>query len=99
MTLLHGIISPLYVPASQLRPPSMVLWHQRAPVLQWQASAALLDTDGFYATGDVVQQESPTRMVWVDRKKNVLKLAQGEFVSLGRLEADYKGNSSLIHQV
>lgn len=63
-----------------------------------QASAALLDADGFYATGDVVQQESPTRVVWVDRKKNVLKLAQGEFVSLGRLEADYKGNSSLIHQ-
>ena len=49
-------------------------------------------------TGDVVQQESPTRVVWIDRKKNVLKLSQGEFVSLGRLEAVYKGGSSLIHQ-
>ena len=67
-------------------------------VLPAQATAALFTEDGFYATGDVVQQESPTRVVWIDRKKNVLKLAQGEFVSLGRLEADYKGGSSLIQQ-
>jgi hypothetical protein len=49
-------------------------------------------------TGDVVQQETPNRVVWIDRKKNVLKLSQGEFVSLGRLEAVYKGGSALIHQ-
>ena len=63
-----------------------------------QESAQLFDEDGFYATGDVVQQETATRVVWIDRKKNVLKLAQGEFVSLGRLEGTYKGGSSLIHQ-
>ena len=63
-----------------------------------QATAELFDKDGFYMTGDIVQQESRTRVVWIDRKKNVLKLAQGEFVSLGRLEAVYKGGSSLIHQ-
>ena len=50
-------------------------------------------------TGDIVQQEGAKRVVWIDRKKNVLKLAQGEFVSLGRLEAVYKGGSNLIHQV
>ena len=63
-----------------------------------QASAELFDRDGFYMTGDIVQQETATRVVWIDRKKNVLKLAQGEFVSLGRLEAVYKGGSNLIHQ-
>ena len=67
----------------------------------WQATAELFDKDGFYVTGDIMRQESPTRVVWIDRKKNVLKLAQGEFVSLGRLEGVYKytGGSSLIHQV
>lgn len=70
-----------------------------APV-HWdaQASAELFDKDGFYMTGDIVQQETATRVVWIDRKKNVLKLSQGEFVSLGRLEAVYKGGSNLIHQ-
>ena len=63
-----------------------------------QASAELFDKDGFYMTGDIVQQETATRVVWIDRKKNVLKLSQGEFVSLGRLEAVYKGGSNLIHQ-
>ena len=67
-------------------------------VMRRQESAELFDEDGFYATGDVVQQETATRVVWIDRKKNVLKLAQGEFVSLGRLEGTYKGGSSLIHQ-
>jgi len=63
-----------------------------------QATAELFDADGYYMTGDVVQQETPNRVVWIDRKKNVLKLSQGEFVSLGRLEAVYKGGSALIHQ-
>ena len=63
-----------------------------------QESAELFDKDGFYMTGDIVQQESSKRVVWIDRKKNVLKLAQGEFVSLGRLEAVYKGGSNLVHQ-
>ena len=64
-----------------------------------QATAELFDKDGFYVTGDIMRQESPTRVVWIDRKKNVLKLAQGEFVSLGRLEGVYKGGSIFIHQV
>ena len=64
-----------------------------------QATAELFDKDGFYVTGDIMRQETPTRVVWIDRKKNVLKLSQGEFVSLGRLEAVYKGGSNLIHQV
>ena len=63
-----------------------------------QATAELFDKDGFYVTGDIMRQETATRVVWIDRKKNVLKLSQGEFVSLGRLEAVYKGGSNLIHQ-
>jgi fatty acid CoA ligase FadD9 len=36
--------------------------------------------------------------VYVDRRNNVLKLAQGEFVTLAKLEAEF-GNSPLIRQI
>ena len=105
--------------------------------------------DGFMETGDVMEQRGPSTVVWIDRKKNIMKLSQvslqssnasikwlawhlnftrpylpcvmlhlpqvccmgvihpilrsdvlqGEFVSTGRLEAIYSGNSSLIHQM
>src|SRR2546430_11780756 len=38
------------------------------------------------------------RSVYVDRRNNVLKLAQGEFVTLAKLEAAF-GNSPLVRQI
>ena len=37
-------------------------------------------------------------MVYVDRRNNVLKLAQGEFVTVAKLEAAF-GNSPLVRQI
>jgi fatty acid CoA ligase FadD9 len=37
-------------------------------------------------------------LVYVDRRNNVLKLAQGEFVTLAKLEAEF-GNSPLVRQI
>jgi len=37
--------------------------------------------------------------VWVDRKTNVVKLSQGEFVSLWRLESLYMGGNGLMQQM
>ncbi len=42
-------------------------------------------------TGDVMEQRGPKTVVWIDRKKNIMKLSQGEFVSTSRLEATYAG--------
>lgn len=44
-------------------------------------------------TGDVMEQRGPKIVIWIDRKKNIMKLSQGEFVSTGRLEATYAGKS------
>lgn len=63
-----------------------------------QVTAEVFDADGFYRTGDVVAEVGPDQLVYVDRRNNVLKLAQGEFVTLAKLEAAY-GNSPLVRQI
>jgi fatty acid CoA ligase FadD9 len=63
-----------------------------------ETTANVFDADGYYRTGDVVAEVAPDRLVYVDRRNNVLKLAQGEFVTLAKLEAEF-GNSPLIQQI
>ena len=63
-----------------------------------QVTADVFDADGYYRTGDVVAEVAPDRLVYVDRRNNVLKLAQGEFVTLAKLEAVF-GNSPLVRQI
>jgi fatty acid CoA ligase FadD9 len=63
------------------------------------AGAALFDEEGYLVTGDIVEQRDADHLVWVDRKKNVLKLAQGEFVSTSRLEELYRARSPFIQQI
>ncbi|MBP2452814.1 carboxylic acid reductase [Mycolicibacterium lutetiense] len=61
-------------------------------------TASVFDEDGFYRTGDVVAEIGPDQLRYVDRRNNVLKLAQGEFVTLAKLEAVF-GNSPLVQQI
>ena len=63
-----------------------------------EVTASVLDADGYYRTGDVVAEVGPDRLVYVDRRNNVLKLAQGEFVTVAKLEAVF-GNSPLVQQI
>ncbi|KPN50122.1 carboxylic acid reductase, partial [Mycobacterium intracellulare] len=63
-----------------------------------ETTANVFDEDGYYRTGDVFAEVAPDRLVYVDRRNNVLKLAQGEFVTLAKLEAAF-GNSPLIRQI
>ncbi|ABK65458.1 carboxylic acid reductase [Mycobacterium avium] len=63
-----------------------------------ETTAGVFDEDGYYRTGDVFAEIAPDRLVYVDRRNNVLKLAQGEFVTLAKLEAVF-GNSPLIRQI
>src|SRR5581483_10584793 len=63
-----------------------------------ETTANVFDDDGYYRTGDVVAEVAPDRLVYVDRRNNVLKLAQGEFVTLAKLEAVF-GSSPLVQQI
>ncbi|MBV9722665.1 MAG: carboxylic acid reductase [Mycobacterium sp.] len=63
-----------------------------------ETTAGVFDEDGYYRTGDVFAEVAPDRLVYVDRRNNVLKLAQGEFVTLAKLEAVF-GNSPLVRQI
>ncbi|GAA5049695.1 carboxylic acid reductase [Nocardia callitridis] len=63
-----------------------------------EVTAAIFDEDGFYKTGDIVAELGPDRITYVDRRSNVLKLSQGEFVAVSHLEAVYAG-SPLIKQI
>ncbi|WP_040830139.1 carboxylic acid reductase [Nocardia jiangxiensis] len=63
-----------------------------------QVTAEVYDADGYYRTGDVVAEVGPDRLVYVDRRNNVIKLAQGEFVTTSKLEAVFE-TSPLIQQI
>ncbi|TDH56366.1 NAD-dependent epimerase/dehydratase family protein [Mycobacterium eburneum] len=63
-----------------------------------EVTAGVFDDDGYYRTGDVVAEVGPDKLVYVDRRNNVLKLAQGEFVTVAKLEAVF-GNSPLVRQI
>jgi len=63
-----------------------------------ETTAGVFDEDGFYRTGDVMAEVGPEQFVYLDRRNNVLKLSQGEFVTVSKLEAVF-GNSPVVGQI
>jgi fatty acid CoA ligase FadD9 len=63
-----------------------------------EVTAEVFDPDGFYRTGDVMAEVGPDQVVYLDRRNNVLKLSQGEFVAVSKLEAVF-GSSPLVRQI
>jgi fatty acid CoA ligase FadD9 len=61
-------------------------------------AAQMFDGDGYYKTGDIMAEVGPDRLRYVDRRNNVIKLSQGEFVAVSRLEALYS-TSPLVRQI
>jgi fatty acid CoA ligase FadD9 len=56
---------------------------------QPQLTAETWGEDGFYRTGDIMAELEPDRLVFLDRRNSVIKLSQGEFVAVSKLEAAY----------
>jgi fatty acid CoA ligase FadD9 len=61
-------------------------------------TADAFDAEGYYRTGDVMAELEPDRLAYVDRRNNVLKLAQGEFVAVAQLEAVF-ASAALVRQI
>ena len=54
-----------------------------------EETAKVMTEDGWFRTGDVCAVDEMGRFIIIDRRKNVLKLAQGEYISPERLEGVY----------
>jgi fatty acid CoA ligase FadD9 len=63
-----------------------------------EVTADVFDADGYYKTGDIVAELGPDQLKYLDRRNNVLKLSQGEFVTVSKLEAVFV-DSPLIRQI
>ncbi|MEU9078290.1 carboxylic acid reductase [Kitasatospora sp. NPDC048538] len=59
------------------------------------ATSEVFDEDGFYRTGDIMARVGPDELRYVERRSNVLKLSQGEFVAVSRLEALFDASPSV----
>lgn len=83
-------------PRGELRLKSVGLFpgYYRQP----EITAASFDAEGYYKTGDIMAELGPDRLVYVDRINNVVKLSQGEFVAISRLEALY-ATSPCVEQI
>ncbi|WP_446222465.1 carboxylic acid reductase [Nocardia sp. IBHARD005] len=77
-----------------LKTTTMIAGYYRRP----EVTAEVFDAEGFCRTGDVVAELAPDRLAYVDRRNNVLKLSQGEFVTVSRLEAVFAG-ADLVRQI
>ena len=54
--------------------------------------------DGWFKTGDICTIDAMGRFTIVDRRKNVLKLAQGEYISPERIEGIYLNGCNYLAQ-
>jgi fatty acid CoA ligase FadD9 len=63
-----------------------------------EATKETFTDDGFYRTGDIVEEHGPDHVVFVDRRKSTIKLSQGEFVMPAQLESTF-ATSPLVRQI
>lgn len=77
-----------------LRGPGMFREYYKNP----EETSKAMTEDGWFCTGDVCMVDHQGHFTIVDRRKNLLKLAQGEYVSPERLEGLYQSACPYIAQ-
>jgi long-chain acyl-CoA synthetase len=63
-----------------------------------EATRAVFDENGFFCTGDVFELTPSRQLRMIARTKDIVKLAQGEYVSLAKLTALYAAADG-VHQL
>jgi long-chain acyl-CoA synthetase len=63
-----------------------------------EETAKAFTEDGWFRTGDICSVDEMGRFSIMDRRKNVLKLAQGEYISPERIEGVYLSSCTYLAQ-
>ncbi|KAF8170269.1 hypothetical protein K438DRAFT_1982789 [Mycena galopus ATCC 62051] len=76
------------IPQVCIRGPSVISGYFKRPDLN--ADETIFAEDGWFRTGDVGQWNADGTLTLIDRIKNLVKLAGGEYIALEQLESTYK---------
>ncbi|KAJ3014805.1 UNVERIFIED_CONTAM: long-chain fatty acid-CoA ligase [Siphonaria sp. JEL0065] len=57
---------------------------------QEELTRETIDEDGWLKTGDIAELNEDGTFTLIDRKKNLIKLSNGEYIALEKLESNYK---------
>ncbi|KAI8616358.1 hypothetical protein BC830DRAFT_1241091 [Chytriomyces sp. MP71] len=69
-----------------VRGPSVMKGYYKQP----QLTKETITDDGWLMTGDIAEWNADGTLTIIDRKKNLVKLSNGEYIALEKLESNYK---------
>lgn len=83
-------------------PPQGEVWMRGKPILSeyWQnpeETSKALTEDGWFKTGDIGEFDANGHLKVIDRLKNLVKMAGGEYIALEKLEAVYRGAQTVAN--